>query len=720
MPTPRVGPTERARRAAVKRASAATAAAATQAAASAAAAVLSTEVLLVQAASDSEQAIKLLEEAELKKYEAEEPRESDWLKAVNAAEREKIANGYPKIASTDGWSNTRESDEVRQAAWELHTSLKGDADLEVFKAGQHALGGDDAFKVWVDQHPWRSRTASAVTRAKAGVYLRLWSIKEALLYSNEHTKRARCDNPSQADARVHCAVNSTGAPAQVPAVVTPVAATTVPDVLVAPSLGVQQPLTHEEDMRDLRKAAQESMNEFHEAARKHELAQQQWDAAIHASRNPSVPAGGVAAGGSYAGGAAAGGSAAGGSAAGGAAAGGSGVGSQECTQEQLQSLQVPDTRLSVDPRGKALAKSIGQCDNELLQQRSALQDPYQVQFSNSAAHAIPAVVSVPVVPVLSVASVEAHNAQKNMEAATAAYQAALVAPVPLSSNELTAVNTRTNSVLPSPQMQRPGRNQVAFSLPHSEPAVPESPVSQSQGRQLAMPSTLGTGRYPEIVQFHHIMEHYIKLNNAEIARNTIDLAAVVPVATPVLATVSVPSTSQSVAVVPLAVPTILDSVIGSRSALPDFIVGGYKVYSDKSGDLKDNEVFKSYKYKSDFARTLASKVNIFVDNTSGHGQSYEDWRLIFANAVGNEHYVDDFVMGDWLRGLLHQEVANDVDMFMGVDDLGTSIYRHCSAKVLDTYLLGSIYASQLTDHHFNTEMQRVQGSHENSQEYVRE
>ncbi len=295
-----------------------------------------------------------------------------------------------------------------------------------------------------------------------------------------------------------------------------------------------------------------------------------------------------------------------------------------------------------------------------------------------------------------------------------------MATVPLSSPELTAVNTKANSVLPSPQMQRSGRNQVAFSLPHSEPAVPQSPVSQSQGRQLAMPSTLGTGRYPETVQFHHIMEHYIKLNNAEIARNTIDLAAVVPVATPVLATVSVPSTSQSVAVVPLVLPTILDSVIGSRSALPDFIVGGYKVYSDKSGDLKDNEVFKSYKYKSDFARTLASKVNIFVDNTSGHGQSYEDWRLIFANAVGNEHYVDDFVMGDWLRGLLDQEVANDVDMFMGVDELGTSIYRHCSAKDLDTYLLSSIYASQLTDHHFNTEMQRVQGSHENPQAYVRD
>jgi hypothetical protein len=119
------------------------------------------------------------------------------------------------------------------------------------------------------------------------------------------------------------------------------------------------------------------------------------------------------------------------------------------------------------------------------------------------------------------------------------------------------------------------------------------------------------------------------------------------------------------------------------------------------------------------ARTLATKVPIFAENTSGHGQSYEDWRLIFANAVGNEYYVDDFVMGEWLRGLLHQEIANDVDMFMGVDAFGTSIYRFCSAKVLDTYLLGSIYASQLTDHHFNTEMQRVQRPDENPQEYVR-
>ncbi len=63
MPTPRVGPTERARRAAVKRSSAATAVAATHvAAASAAADVLSMEVETVQSALDTEEAIALLEE----------------------------------------------------------------------------------------------------------------------------------------------------------------------------------------------------------------------------------------------------------------------------------------------------------------------------------------------------------------------------------------------------------------------------------------------------------------------------------------------------------------------------------------------------------------------------------------------------------------------------------------------------------------------------------
>ena len=41
------------------------------------------------------------------------------------------------------------------------------------------------------------------------------------------------------------------------------------------------------------------------------------------------------------------------------------------------------------------------------------------------------------------------------------------------------------------------------------------------------------------MQFLHIKEQYIQLYNAEKARNTIDLAVVVPVAAPVLAIVQV-------------------------------------------------------------------------------------------------------------------------------------------------------------------------------------
>jgi regulatory protein YycI of two-component signal transduction system YycFG len=55
---------------------------------------------------------------------------------------------------------------------------------------------------------------------------------------------------------------------------------------------------------------------------------------------------------------------------------------------------------------------------------------------------------------------------------------------------------------------------------------------------------------------------------------------------------------------------------------------------------------------------------------------------------------------------------------MGNDSSGDSIYRFCSAKVLDTHLLNSSYASQLTDHQFNQEMQRGQRSDKNPQQYV--
>ncbi len=31
-------------------------------------------------------------------------------------------------------------------------------------------------------------------------------------------------------------------------------------------------------------------------------------------------------------------------------------------------------------------------------------------------------------------------------------------------------------------------------------------------------------------------------------------------------------------------------------------------------------------------------------------------------------------MGEWLKGLLHQEIANDVGMVLGLDESGASIY----------------------------------------------
>ncbi len=129
-------------------------------------------------------------------YENEEPSKSEWLRDVNTAEIDKIERGYPKIASTDGWADTPESSEVRRAAFDLQASLKGDADQEVFlaQAERHALKGDDAFQSWVDLHPYRTRTASPTTRALQGVYLRLWSAKEALLFSTSQSKRARLEN----------------------------------------------------------------------------------------------------------------------------------------------------------------------------------------------------------------------------------------------------------------------------------------------------------------------------------------------------------------------------------------------------------------------------------------------------------------------------------------------------------------------------------------------
>jgi hypothetical protein len=109
------------------------------------------------------------------------------------------------------------------------------------------------------------------------------------------------------------------------------------------------------------------------------------------------------------------------------------------------------------------------------------------------------------------------------------------------------------------------------------------------------------------------MRHYIQLRDAEVARNTIDLAAVVHVAAPVLATVQPsvsdtgnlaikrpvpsPNITQDLERSAPLLPTLPDiSVVTPRSSLPDFLVGGYKVKSDKKGNPKDDEVYKSHKY----------------------------------------------------------------------------------------------------------------------------
>jgi hypothetical protein len=95
-------------------------------------------------------------------------------------------------------------------------------------------------------------------------------------------------------------------------------------------------------------------------------------------------------------------------------------------------------------------------------------------------------------------------------------------------------------------MQRPARKQVAFAHPNSRAAVTQSQSQppQTHARLLVAPATDGSGRYPDNVHFSHIMEHYIQLRDAEVARNTIDLAAVVPVPVPALATVQ-PSFSDT-------------------------------------------------------------------------------------------------------------------------------------------------------------------------------
>ncbi len=121
----------------------------------------------------------------------------------------------------------------RRAAFELQASRQGDKDQEVFlaRAERQALRGDDAFQSWVDLHPYRTRTASPTTRALRGVYLQLWSAKEALLFSTPQSKRARLADPGQSDMRVHIHAQTAVAPVQtsVPPPFHALAQTTVSD-----------------------------------------------------------------------------------------------------------------------------------------------------------------------------------------------------------------------------------------------------------------------------------------------------------------------------------------------------------------------------------------------------------------------------------------------------------------------------------------------------------
>jgi hypothetical protein len=248
----------------------------------------------------------------------------------------------------------------------------------------------------VDLHPYRSRTASPATRTLAGVYLRLWSAKEALLYSTPQSKRARLENPSQSDMRVHTSAHASAAPAQASVPPIPSAPAQVPasSPISSPSLNIQQPTTYEEDMRDLRAAAAASLAESQVAAHKHEQIQMELDSVMHASGNSSslhLVSGPSTASGT------------------GASASGSGLGSQECTQNEIQDLQTPDITLPLDPRDKAIYKSMAKCDRGINYQKAAWKGTGPASSTSPVTLVVPLVVSPAVLSVLSAETINAHD-----------------------------------------------------------------------------------------------------------------------------------------------------------------------------------------------------------------------------------------------------------------------------------------------------------------------
>jgi hypothetical protein len=87
------------------------------------------------------------------------------------------------------------------------------------------------------------------------------------------------------------------------------------------------------------------------------------------------------------------------------------------------------------------------------------------------------------------------------------------------------------------------------------------------------------------------------------------------------------------------------ALVGSRTILPDLVVGGYKVKSHSSGIAKDDDYNKSNKYISAIAKTIALSCSMFTENLKGRDKSYEDDVRHLLKAVGSCHYVTDFVMG---------------------------------------------------------------------------
>jgi hypothetical protein len=58
-------------------------------------------------------------------------------------------------------------------------------------------------------------------------------------------------------------------------------------------------------------------------------------------------------------------------------------------------------------------------------------------------------------------------------------------------------------------------------------------------------------------------------------------------------------------------------------------------------------------------------------------------------------------MGELLRDRLAEDVAAAVTIALGMDAEGSPVYWQTTAKVIDTYLLTSIYASTISEHKLN-------------------